>query len=233
MAWLFAGGPEAVVTRARAHPGYLQNRAPAPSLLPPPSSLLPPLRHARCISGHPTRTGAPYAWSDAKYPNPLTPAAAKGGWKLPDLAGTVETAGKFNKLPVGGSLGLVAAVALIWATPLELMSGLGAMVAFLGIIGGMGLQRLLRWMLGWYADTALERAESSREADLKIARVRYYQREGILELPEARRFAVRIAREDLFGAPKPRGPRGPYRKRPAAGPAAAPDKSDKAGKPAA
>lgn len=56
---------------------------------------------------------------------------------------------------------------------------------------------------------ALERAERRRAADLKIERVRYYQREGILEDPQAKRFTLRIAREDLFGTPRPRGPRGP------------------------
>ncbi len=77
----------------------------------------------------------------------------------------------------------------------------------------MALQRLLKWLLGWYAEPAIERAESRREADLKIERVRYYQREGILEGAQAKRFSLRIAREDLFGAARPRGPRGPYKKR--------------------
>jgi len=76
----------------------------------------------------------------------------------------------------------------------------------------MALQRLLKWLLGWYAEPAIERAESRREADLKIERVRYYQREGILEGTQAKRFSLRIAREDLFGAARPRGPRGPYKK---------------------
>ena len=169
---------------------------------------------------------------DIANPPPLTPAA-KSGWKLPDLAGTLDTAGRFNKLPVGGSIGLVAAALIIWVTPLELMSGLGALAVFLGIVGGMALQRLLRWMFGWYADTGLERAENSHEADLKLERVRYYEREGVLNKPQAGKFALRIAREDLFGAPKPRGPRGPYKTRPPVGPTVAPGKSDKPNKPAA
>jgi hypothetical protein len=103
--------------------------------------------------------GVPYAGDIAKFPDPLTPAAPKSGWKLPGLDGTIDTAGKLNKLPVGGSLGLVGAALLIWATPVELMSGLGVLAIFLGIVGGMATQRLLRWLFGWYAEPAIERAE--------------------------------------------------------------------------
>lgn len=156
----------------------------------------------------------PCACDSSKFPPPLTPAAGKSGWKIPGLTGTLDTAVKLNKLPVGGSLGLVAAAFLIWASPVELLSGLGALTIFLGIVGGMALQRLLKWLLGWYAELAIERAESRRQADLKIERVRYYQQEGILDEPAVKRFSLRIAREDLFGAPKPRGPRGPYKTRP-------------------
>jgi hypothetical protein len=160
--------------------------------------------------------GAPYAGDNARFPDPLTPAAAKSGWKLPSLAGTIDTAGKLNKLPVGGSLGLVTAAFFIWATPLELLSLLGALTIFVGIVGGMAVQRLLKWLLGWYTETGRERAESRREADLKIERVRYYQKNGILGELDAKRFVLRIAREDLFGTTRPRGPRGSYKKRPPA-----------------
>lgn len=106
------------------------------------------------------------------------------------------------------------------------MSGLGALAIFLGIVGGMAVQRLLKWLLGWYAEPAVERAERRREADLKLERVRYYQKQGILDEPQARRFTLRIAREDLFGTARTRGPRGSYKKRQPS-PPVTPDKPQK------
>lgn len=168
-----------------------------------------------------------YARDSSKCPPPLNTAAGKSGWKIPGLSGTLETAVKLNKLPVGASLGLVAAAFLIWVTPVQLLSGLGALTIFLGTVGGMAVQRLLKWLLGWYAETVIERAESRRQADLKIERVRYYEREGILDGRAVKRFALRIAREDLFGAPKPRGPRGPYKARPPSPPSKSADAPEK------
>ena len=127
---------------------------------------------------------------------------------------------------LGLAVGLAGLVGIHYLIPARRMPA--PMVAlFLGfcVFAGVGVERSLHLMFGWRVDPKRRFLEDKRTAELKLTRLHELEQAGLFDPVRVKRLAERIAMQELFGLPRPRGPRGQYRRRqvfqsPAADPAA-------------
>lgn len=154
---------------------------------------------------------------------PLTPVSGGTNEKAARTTFSFASAGKLTGRPIGALLGVVAAGAFHLVKPDLVGEGWaeGAFLIFCMTAGDL-LQRLVHWGAGWHIDPKLRHLAATREADLQFEKLNLYRRRGILTRADAGRIAARIARADIAGGPKPRGPRGPYRRRTSSSPGTVP-----------
>lgn len=155
------------------------------------------------------RTGAAYA--------PLSTAATTTG-KRSILPATFAAIGKLRQIPLGALLGLAVAGAFRFVRP-DLSPGgwMEAPFALFCAACGILLERTGHYAFGWYVDARLKHLAARYEARVELAKLRDYEKQGVLSQADVRRIAARIARRDVAGGPRPQGrPRGPYKKKTAA-----------------
>jgi hypothetical protein len=96
---------------------------------------------------------------------------------------------------------------------------LGTLLLPCAVLMGVGIERILYLRFGYRVGPKRRFQEAREEADRRLERLYQHLAAGVFSKERAHRLADRIATQELFGAPKPRGPRGPYRKsRPALDP---------------
>jgi hypothetical protein len=154
------------------------------------------------------------------------PAPADSGAKLPS---TISLIGKFRLYSWGVLLGLGLAGAIYFFTPaLRDKVWLDAPLALSCVVVGMLVERAVRYFIGWNLNARLQHLAARREAHLELAKLRDYEKRGLISHADARVIAARIAKRDVAGGARPGKPRGPYKKRrqssaPPPGSAAGPD----------
>lgn len=139
------------------------------------------------------------------------------------LAGSVVSAAaelgrKARTLPLGAVLGLGFGLAVGGAVYLTVPSlrphvWLGTVLVPGCVLVGVGVERILYMMFGYRVGPHRRFREAKETADRRLERLYQHQSAGVYSKERAHHLAERIATEELFGAPKSRGPRGPYRKR--------------------
>lgn len=146
--------------------------------------------------------------------SPLTRASGGVADKAALTPFSFAAAGKLSGRPIGVLLGVVAAGLIRLFKPELTGDGWaeGAFLIFCMTAGDL-LQRLVHWAAGWHVDPKLRHLAATREAELQFEKLVFYRRRRILSKADAERIAARIARADVAGGPKPRGPRGSYQKR--------------------
>jgi hypothetical protein len=131
------------------------------------------------------------------------------------LKETLSVIPKLRQYPLGAMLGIVTAASMNYLAPELTPDGwMQAPFTLSCIAGGMLLERTLHYMVGWYLDPRVHHAAVSREARIRLAKLREYQRAGVISEADAKRMAAQIAKRDVTGSLKPiaRPPRGPYKK---------------------
>jgi hypothetical protein len=132
------------------------------------------------------------------------------------LTDTLSFIPKLRQYPLGAMLGIVTAASMNYLAPELTPDGwMQAPFTLSCVAGGMLLERTLHYMIGWYLDPQVHHAAVSREARIRLAKLREYQRAGVITEEDARRIAAQIAKRDVAGSlkPAPRVPRGPYKKK--------------------
>lgn len=111
-------------------------------------------------------------------------------------------------------MGLAALVALHYLSPGRRMpySIVTLLLAFC-VFAGVGIERSLHLLFGWNLDPKRRFLKDKRTAELRLGRLHEFAGEGLFDPARVKRLAERIALEELFGATRARGPRGPYKKR--------------------
>ena len=123
---------------------------------------------------------------------------------------------KLKHYPLGAMLGIVTAASMNYLAPELTPDGwMQAPFTLSCIAGGMLLERTAHYVIGWYLDPQVHHAAVSREARIRLAKLREYQKAGIISESDAKRMAARIAKRDVGGSltPLTRPPRGPYKKK--------------------
>lgn len=122
---------------------------------------------------------------------------------------------KLKQYPLGAILGLVgAAVANIVAPDLTPDGWMEAPFTLSCVAAGILIERSLHYFLGWYVDPRIHHLAASREARIQLAKLREYEKAGVIGVADARRIAARIAVRDVAGGlPLAYRPRGSYQKR--------------------
>ena len=158
--------------------------------------------------------------SDVETSQPLTKPKSEPGLFSSPLTSAVALAQKARTLPLGAVLGLALGLAVLVGihylspgTPRP-ASMVGLFLGFC-VFAGIGVERALHLLFGWRVDPKRRFLEDKRNAELKLTRLHELEQAGLFDPVRVRRIAERIAMQELFGVPKPRGPRGPYKKRPA------------------
>jgi hypothetical protein len=152
------------------------------------------------------------------YPAPLTKPKSEPGLLSSPLSSAVALAQKARTLPLGAVLGLAIGLAVLVglhylapAVPRP-ASMVGLFLGFC-IFAGIGVERSLHLLFGWSIDPKRRFLQDKRNAELKLGRLHELEQAGLFDPVRVKRLAERIAIQELFGLPKPRGPRGQYRKR--------------------
>jgi hypothetical protein len=155
-------------------------------------------------------------------PAPLTEPSSGGSNPFSSLlASAVSLAQKARKLPLGAVWGLALALlvllALHYLAPgMKKPAWVAPAILATGVFAGVGIERSLHLMFGWNLDPKIQFLRSKKEGDLKFDRLKQLTEAGVFSEKEAHQIAVRLGRIELLGRAKPRGPRGPYKKRPPA-----------------
>jgi hypothetical protein len=147
---------------------------------------------------------------------PLTKSPGSG------LASSIVSAAvglgqKARTLPLGAVLGLAfglaAAGGLYLLVPsVRAHAWLGTLLLPGCVLMGVGIERVLYLRFGYRTGPRRRFQEAKEEADRRLARLHEHLAAGVFSKERAHRLADRIAMQELFGAPRLRGPRGPYRK---------------------
>jgi hypothetical protein len=147
---------------------------------------------------------------------PLTKSPGSG------LASSVVSAAvglgqKAKTLPLGAVLGLGFGLAAAGGLYLLIPSvrahvWLGTLLLPGCVLMGVGIERVLYMKFGYRVGPKRRFQEAKEEADRRLARLHEHLAAGVFSKERAHRLADRIAMQELFGAPKLRGPRAPYRK---------------------
>ncbi|HEV8149421.1 MAG TPA: hypothetical protein VGP61_04485 [Gemmatimonadales bacterium] len=166
--------------------------------------------------GKPTCAGGPCVLHHAA---PLTKPAALSDLPSSVLDSAASLTQKASSLPLGGVLGLAVGIALIAAihylAPPSLRPPLwiqGLILPFSGL-AGVGVERSLHILFGWTVDPKLRRLKLRRDTDLRLEELEARRQAGYFTPEQAHQLAAQICRQGLLGLPRPRGPRGPYKKR--------------------
>ena len=132
------------------------------------------------------------------------------------LKETLSFIPKLRQYPLGAMLGIVTAASMNYLAPELTPDGwMQAPFTLSCIAGGMLLERTLHYVVGWYLDPRVHHAGVSREARIRLAKLREYQLAGIISEADAKRMAAQIAKRDVTGSLTQiaRAPRGPYKKK--------------------
>ena len=129
-----------------------------------------------------------------------------------------ELGRKARTLPLGAVLGLGAGLAVGGALYLLMPSlrphaWLGTLLVPCSVLIGVGIERVMYVAFGYRVGPRRRFLEAKQEADRRLERLREHEVAGVYSKERAHRLADRIATEELFGTPRARGPRGPYKKR--------------------
>lgn len=148
------------------------------------------------------------------------PSVPEGKPKV-SLPAALSLVGKLRGQTWGVLLGLAVTGALSLSLPtvyqkpwLELPLGM------LCIAAGMLLERALNYFFGRELDSWVQHRAARFEAELELKKLVEYRSRGTINEWDARRMAALAAKRDVQGGRRPGAPRGSYKKKPPAGPAA-------------
>lgn len=118
-----------------------------------------------------------------------------------------------RRYPVGALFGLVVTgIVTLLTRPFPSRPWLEVPIALICVPGCMLIDRLLDWRFSGKVDARMRHSAAHEDAKIALGKLTEYERQGIINKPDAHKLAGTIAKRDVAGGPRKSRLRGPYHK---------------------